>query len=336
MKKIFSLLLASVLIMTFMSGCGKKDRIMYSEDLSKQIELGEFKGIEIDTSSEDYKKEYESVVNSDVESNKLYVKKTKGEVKKGDTANIDYVGKKDGVAFDGGTANGYDLEIGSGSFIAGFEDGLIGKKIGDTVDLNLTFPKDYQSEDLAGKDVVFTVKINYVTTKDPLSPAEFYKDLGFGSEAKYLEDANKRTAQNLIIAKLEESSKIKKYPEKDKEFLYEENKKLIESNLANYGYDFKSYLDMMKQTEEQFKQEAIKNQIEPVMKNQMVIYSVLDAIGEEVTKTDINSQAENVVKEYNNEVTVAQVKEAYGEYQLEYLAASEKVIEYLYKNAKIK
>lgn len=80
-------------------------------------------------------------------------------VEEGDTVAIDYVGKKDGVAFEGGTGS-YDLTIGSGAFIDGFEDGLIGHTIGETVDLNLTFPEDYGSEDLAGQDVVFTVTIN--------------------------------------------------------------------------------------------------------------------------------------------------------------------------------
>ena len=339
MKKFLSLFLITVLVMTFMSACGKeesekKDRILYTENLSKQIELGKYKGIEIDSSSEDYKKEFDAVVKSDVENNKLYAKKEEGEIKKGDTANIDYVGKKDGVAFEGGTAQGHDLEIGSGSFIPGFEDGLIGKKIGETVDLNLTFPKEYQKADLAGKAVVFTVTINYVTTKDPLSPAEFYKDLGFASENKYLEDANKRTAENIIMAKLEETSKIKEYPKKDKDYLFEESKKIIEKNLAGYGYDLKSYLQMMGQTEEQFKTETIKNQIEPMMKTQMILYSILDEIGQKVTKDDITAQANKIAKEYS--VSAAQVKEAYGEYQLEYKAVSEKVMDYLYKNAKIK
>ena len=80
----------------------------------------------------------------------------------GDTANIDYVGKKDGVAFDGGTDSGYNLGIGSGSFIEGFEEGLVGVKPGETVDLNLTFPENYGSADLAGQKVVFTVTVNYI------------------------------------------------------------------------------------------------------------------------------------------------------------------------------
>lgn len=86
---------------------------------------------------------------------------TEGTVEEGDTANIDYEGKLHGEAFEGGTAKEYGSEIGSGTFIPGFEDGLVGVKIGDTVDLPLTFPENY-TEELAGKDVVFTVTVNSV------------------------------------------------------------------------------------------------------------------------------------------------------------------------------
>lgn len=90
-------------------------------------------------------------------------------VENGDTANIDYEGKKDGVAFQGGTAQGYDLEIGSGSFIDGFEEGLIGTKKGETVDLNLTFPENYGNTELAGQAVVFTVTVNSISRQRELS-----------------------------------------------------------------------------------------------------------------------------------------------------------------------
>lgn len=87
-------------------------------------------------------------------------------VESGDVVNIDYVGKIDGEEFSGGSATGQHLEIGSGSFIDGFEDGLIGKNVGETVELNLTFPEDYTNNtDLAGKAVVFTVTINSIDTK---------------------------------------------------------------------------------------------------------------------------------------------------------------------------
>ena len=134
-------------------------------DAGDYVSLGDYMNMEV-TLDKDYQVTDDMVknyVNNNVIANyPYYVESDKTVVENGDVANIDYEGLLDGEAFDGGTAQDYDLEIGSGSFIDGFEDGLIGKKIGDTVDLNLTFPKDYSSTDLAGKEVVFTVKINSV------------------------------------------------------------------------------------------------------------------------------------------------------------------------------
>ena len=109
-----------------------------------------------------------------------YEKLEEGIVQSGDIANIDYEGKQDGVPFPGGTAAGYDLTIGSGSFIDGFEDGLIGVAIGDTVDLNLTFPEQYHSEKLAGAAVVFTVKVNYVQRAPETITDDLVKELTDG------------------------------------------------------------------------------------------------------------------------------------------------------------
>ncbi|MCD8149745.1 MAG: trigger factor [Clostridiales bacterium] len=99
----------------------------------------------------------------------MMVSTDKTTVEDGDIANIDYSGTLDGEAFDGGSAEGYNLTIGSGTFIDGFEDGLIGTSVGDTVELELTFPEDYTSEDLAGQDVVFTVTVNYIAEEQTLS-----------------------------------------------------------------------------------------------------------------------------------------------------------------------
>lgn len=105
-----------------------------------------------------------------------YNETDKKTVENGDTVDIDFVGKLDGEAFDGGTAEGYKLEIGSGSFIEGFEDGLIGKEVGGSYDLNLTFPEDYSSSDLAGKDVVFTVTLNAIVEQRDITYDELTDD----------------------------------------------------------------------------------------------------------------------------------------------------------------
>ena len=161
--------------------------------------LAEYKGLEyskVDTEATDA--EIEDRVKSFLSN---YPEKiTDRAVKKGDTVNIDFEGKKDGVAFDGGTAKGFDLTIGSNSFIPGFEDGLIGKKPGETVDLNLKFPDDYKSEELKGAKVVFTVKINYIVGEAPkeLTDELVKANTEFKTAAEYKAD---------IKAKLEESKK---------------------------------------------------------------------------------------------------------------------------------
>ncbi len=180
MKKKTLGLLAAVLSVAMLTGCGAKDTgettgstsqgttdsvVLKDLDVDKYVTLGEYKGLEasVDTVEVD-EDEWNTMVN-----NVYYGNITADNggivdraVETGDTVNIDYEGKKDGVAFDGGTDQGYDLTIGSGQFIDGFEDGLIGVMPGDTVDLDLTFPEAYGNADLAGQAVVFTVTVNYI------------------------------------------------------------------------------------------------------------------------------------------------------------------------------
>lgn len=130
------------------------------------VTLGEYKNIAVTVSAQ------AQVEDSDVDSNALQLYNSKvtaanggimdRAAEDGDTVNIDYEGKKDDVAFQGGTAQNQSLTLGSNSFIDGFEDGLIGVKPGETVDLNLTFPENYQSTELAGAEVVFTVTVNFI------------------------------------------------------------------------------------------------------------------------------------------------------------------------------
>lgn len=141
-----------------------------SYDLEKDVKLGKYMGLKVGLPNT-YKVTKKQIEEYAENVGQYYAKPTykdtdKKTVEDGDTVNIDYEGKKDGVAFDGGTAADQYLTIGSNSFIDGFEDGLIGKKVGETVDLNLTFPKDYQSEEMAGADVVFTVTIHKIVKED--------------------------------------------------------------------------------------------------------------------------------------------------------------------------
>lgn len=141
-------------------------------DAGDYVSLGDYMNMEV-TLDKDYQVTDEMVknyVNNNVIANyPYYVESDKTVVENGDVANIDYEGLLDGEAFDGGTAQDYDLEIGSGSFIDGFEDGLIGAEVGKETDLNLTFPEDYGNSDLAGKEVVFKVTVNAIKEKQDIT-----------------------------------------------------------------------------------------------------------------------------------------------------------------------
>jgi len=323
MKRIISLVLCVLIACACLSGCGGKDRLLYKSGLEKCVELGKYKGWQIDTKSEEYTTAYQAAIDSDIESYKLYEKKTNGKVAKGDTVNIDYVGKKDGVAFEGGTASGYNLKIGSGSFIAGFEDGLIGVEIGKTVDLNLTFPENYGNEELNGAKVVFTVTVNYIATENPLTPELFYGELGFKNVEEYKNDVKERTIKNMLFAELKNSSKINDYPEDDLDTIYNSTRDIL---MQSYGCTFEMYLSQTGSTEEQFKEQIIPNYVKPIMDEQMLLYYVFDEAGLEVTKNEINAEAQKIAEESKDGSTADDIKKLYGEHYLEYYVVSEKAL----------
>lgn len=172
MKKKIALLLTTMLAVGVLSGCGAKEPASLKDtEVEKYVTLGEYKGLEINAQA------LEGVNEVDVEYllNQVYQGAislenggvTDRAVEEGDTINLDYEGKKDDVAFDGGTAAGQSLTIGAGQFIDGFEEGLIGVMPGETVDLDLSFPEVYSANpDLAGQAVVFTVTVNYIMPTD--------------------------------------------------------------------------------------------------------------------------------------------------------------------------
>lgn len=340
MKRILGLVLVLAMIFSF-AGCGDKKvdkgRILFNLDLAKYMEEFNYKGVKVDTKSSDFKTNYDQTISQDISENGLFKKITSGKVKEGDKVNIDFEGKKDGVPFEGGTSKGYDLIIGSNSFIDGFEDGLIGVEVGSTVDLKLTFPKDYQSAELAGQFVVFTVKVNYIVTEESLKPEEYYSELGFESVEDYYADVKERTVKSYLLNYVLENAKVKKYPKTDVNYIYEIQKAKSEENMkANYNMDFKSYLEAMGQTESQYKEDLIEEQIKPLIDNLMPIYYVLDCAGLKVTENDVEKKLNEMVKEMSNlSATKDEIVSYYGRYYVEALVVNDKIIDVMYKSAKI-
>lgn len=337
MKRFLSLTLVIFSLLTLLTACGKTSNVLFvNTDFDKVLTLAEYKGLELDTSSDDFKELFDNTVASDVKSNSLYMEKTEGTVSEGDIANIDFVGKKDGVAFDGGTGASYDLEIGSGSFIPGFESGLIGVKIGDTVDLNLTFPKDYGKEELNGQDVVFTVTVNSVQTTEGVEPKDIYKDLGFETLEKYESDVKERAIKNYFLEAVTANSEIKEYPEEDIKILQTQIKDALETY---YGMTLDAYITKMGTTLVEFESDLLNNQIKPLIEDIMPLYAILEKEGVKVTQKDMDAKLDEIVKEYEDagtSVDAATLKKSLGEYSIEGLVVEEKAYEIIKENAKIK
>lgn len=341
MKRFLSLTLVIFSLLTLLTACGKTSNVLFvNTDFDKVMTLAEYKGLELDTSSDDFKELFDNTVASDVKSNSLYMEKTEGTVLEGDIANIDFVGKKDGVAFDGGTGASYDLEIGSGSFIPGFESGLIGVKIGDTVDLNLTFPKDYGKEELNGQDVVFTVTVNSVQTTEGVEPKDIYKDLGFETLEKYESDVKERAIKNYFLEAVTANSEIKEYPEEDIKILQTQIKDALENNISTYyGMTLDAYITKMGTTLVEFESDLLNNQIKPLIEDIMPLYAILEKEGVKVTQKDMDAKLDEIVKEYEDagtSVDAATLKKSLGEYSIEGLVVEEKAYEIIKENAKIK
>ena len=341
MKRILSLTLVVFLLSTLLTACGKNKTILFSSvDFDKALTLAEYKGITLDTSSDEYGEFYDNVIVSDIKNNSLYIEKTEGTVSEGDIANIDYVGKKDGVAFEGGTDEGYDLEIGSNSFIEGFESGLIGAEIGKTIDLNLTFPEDYGNEELNGADVVFTVTVNSVQTTDGIEPKDIYEDLGYKTLKEYENDVKERATENYFLNLVRSKSEIKEYPDEDVKTLKTQIKDALNNNFTSYyGMSLESYLTQNGMTMIDFENNLLNNQVKPLIAETMPLYAILDKEGVKITDEDLETKLQELVKEYESSgtsVDAETIKKSVGEYSIENLAVQEKALEIIKENAKIK
>ncbi len=230
----------------------------------------------------------------------------------GDIANIDFCGTVDGVKFDGGEAEGFDLTLGSGQFIPGFEDQVVGMNVGETKDVNVTFPENYQAENLKGKAAVFAVKLNSLQGKElPELTDEFIKD-ATGSESvdaykaktkERLENAAKRRAndatENSILEAIAANAEVE-IPQAMIEREIDSLVQKFEYQLMYQGLKLKDYLDFLKVTEEDFRknyeESAKKNVLNQLIISQLIKDEKIEALDEEVD-AKIAEQAASVSKE---------------------------------------
>ena len=288
--------------------------VTYTIGVYPEITLGEYKGIhavkpvvEVTESDIDTEVEKERYKNARMETI------TDRPVIGGDTVTLDYRGTLDGVAFDGGTAENYELKIGSNSFIPGFEEKMQGMFTGEERDLELTFPADYHAAELAGKDVVFHVKVNEIKSQVlPEVDDEFVKDVSeFDTVAEYREslkkdltmnrEANAQTTfENNVMDKLVESVEGE-IPDALVDQYIDNQISSMSASLGQYGMSFEQYLQMMGATVEGFRANMRPN-AEKNAKSRLALEKIAELEAIEVTPEEIEEELKELAEAYGMEI----------------------------------
>ena len=316
--------------------------LMAGIDVEKCVTLGDYKGVTVE-------KTIQSVTDEDVQNeidNALanYPVEVDQAAKEGDTVNIDYVGKIDGEEFDGGSDQGADLKLGSGKFIDGFEDGLIGARKGETRTLNLTFPEDC-TQDLAGKAVEFTVTVNAV--KEPLSEPtdQWVADNieGYDNIADYKagirseqEESNEQTAENQVRyaawTQVIDDCTINEYPET----LVEVGKKLYEQQVETYakyaGMELDAYIESSGLTQEEY-QSNMEEYGKNVAAQALVCQAICDKEGFAIGDDDYQKALQDMLTEYG--CTEDELIQTYGQDNVEQSIMLNRVSNLILENANV-
>ncbi|HER7287100.1 TPA: trigger factor [Streptococcus pyogenes] len=326
-----------------------KEWTLSAEVVTKpEVKLGDYKNlvVEVDASKEVSDEDVDAKIERERQNLAELIIKD-GEAAQGDTVVIDFVGSVDGVEFDGGKGDNFSLELGSGQFIPGFEDQLVGAKAGDEVEVNVTFPESYQAEDLAGKAAKFMTTIHEVKTKevpeldDELAKdidedvdtledlkVKYRKELEEAQETAY-DDAVEGAAIELAVANAE----IVDLPE---EMIHEEVNRSVNEfmgNMQRQGISPEMYFQLTGTTQEdlhnQYSAEADKR-----VKTNLVIETIAKAEGFEATDSEIEQEINDLATEYN--MPADQVRSLLSADMLKHDIAMKKAVEVITSTASVK
>ena len=326
---------------------GRTVEYTFGISLYPEVKLGQYKGLEAERKDE-------TVTDEDVDNELNSIRKRNARMldiedraaQLGDTVDIDFDGYLNGERFDGGKAEGYSLELGSNSFVPGFEDQVAGMSIGEEKDLNITFPENYTPE-LAGKDVVFKVKLNSITTPElPELDDEFAKDV---SEFDTLDEYKKSLRENLEKRRKDEvendfRANIIKQAVNNLEadipecMINDKMEETIRSYAANFGMTDRSVPMEQLQSMLGLSDEAIRNNVRPAAEFQVKTDLLLEAIKEE-EKLEVTEEAfEEYVKKVADDVkaTVEQMKNYFGEEFMKEEQLKEMATNVMIDSAKVK
>lgn len=284
----------------------KKSENPLIENAAAYVDLAEYKTVELKKT--DIDKAVQDKVKEELNTYVSYKRIKKGKVKSGDTVNIFYVGRMDGEAFEGGSCtkdkypNGYDLTIGSKSFIDGFEDALIGKTVGKTYDIDVTFPESYPNNpDLAGKPAVFTVTLNYLRgdkIKAKFNDEFVKKNLTQYESVKDYKEKNRQTIiRSKAIEQVCKSSEVKEYPDNSVEAMKTQLDTSITNFLTSQNMKMSDYLKNYNMTQEEYDKQLEENARQDVG-NQIVYNAIAQAEKIEVTDDEYQKELNTYLTNY--------------------------------------
>ena len=307
-----------------------------------EFELGQYTGLEVKKSCvRTTEKEVDAEIERTRERNGRLVTVEDRASENGDTVNIDYEGSVDGVLFDGGSAKGFDLKLGSGQFIPGFEDQLVGHNAGEDVDVNVTFPEEYHAEDLKGKAALFKVKINAIKTLElPELDDEFAKDVSeFDTFADYKADVKKKLQEaNKAKAKREFENKVLDVvcdnttidiPEEMIMTTVENNIRDMAMQLQYQGMSLEMYMQYTGMTIDSLR-EQMKPDAEKKTKMSLILEKIAKVENIEVTDKDVEKEIKDIAEKNNMEVD--EVKKYINPADIKESKIVEKTIDFIVSN----
>lgn len=355
MKKQFKILgvaLSLTMGVTMLTGCGKKvagvDQVDMIDKYAAYCVLPEYKGLE-------YTATTSTVTDADVQSQIDYMLSNyqttnqikEGTVKEGDNVNIDFVGSIDGVEFEGGNSGGagYDLVLGSGSMIPGFEEGIIGHDVGETFDIDVTFPDDYGNVDLAGQPAVFAITINYISETilpeyndafiasytDASTVAEYEESVRNDLVEQYAE-SDKSYNQSAIMQALIDTTTFNEYPQQEMQELIDKTISEEQRKADSYGYSLGDYVSAAYgfADEDSFRK-YVQGLAEDYMKEKIAVCAVAKAADIQVTKDEVDAYRQKLM-DYYGFTDKADLEGYYTDEDIVYYALAEKVVDFLLEN----
>ena len=320
-----------------------ENRLVSVKDVSKYVTIGEYKGLELTRTSQSVTDDdVQAEINYNLEDNGTEVKD--GTVENGDTVTINFTGTIDGKEFDGGSAEDYELVVGDGEMIDGFEDGIVGMKSGETKELDLTFPDDYYEESVAGKAVVFKVTLQKFTRPAELTDEWVAENTEYKTVDEYraavktqLEDTAVQTADYELYSdawnKVQAASEIKDYPKEDVDAAKKSYQELNEKYVKDAGMEMADFLESQGMSEEDYESEC-QQYAESKVEQNLIVQGIMDAEGLSIDDEETQKLKDDLIKEYGF-ASIDEMIETYGEQEVNESLALLRVERFIVDNANV-